>query len=187
MSQNDAEKQTAVFGGGCFWCTEAVFKDLRGVMSVMPGYAGGQKENPIYEEVCSGKTGHAEVIKIEFDPARIRYDDLLTVFFATHDPTTPDRQGNDVGTQYRSLILYTTEDQKNKAENFIRALNASGAQGPPVVTEVKPLETFYEAEQEHRGYYEKNRSQPYCRLVIHPKLEKVRKEFAALLKSHGSS
>ncbi|MBI2640712.1 MAG: peptide-methionine (S)-S-oxide reductase MsrA [Candidatus Sungbacteria bacterium] len=178
-------KEIAVFGGGCFWCTEAVFGELRGVISVMPGYAGGTKTNPTYEEVCSGKTGHAEVIKIEYDPGRIKFTDLLTVFFATHDPSTPNRQGNDVGTQYRSIILYTNTEQKKQAEEFIKKLNESSPEGKPIVTEIKPLEKFYEAEEYHREYYKKNSAQPYCQIVINPKLEKLQKEFADLLKSHA--
>lgn len=179
------QKQIAVFGGGCFWCTEAVFNGLRGVLSVMPGYAGGTMPDPTYERVCGGATGHAEVIKIEYDPAQIKYEDLLTVFFATHDSTTPNRQGNDVGTQYRSIILFTTEEQKQKAEEFIAALNASAKEGSPVITEVQPLDIFYEAENYHRDYYAQNKDQPYCQLVIQPKLQKVQEKFAALLKSHG--
>lgn len=178
-------KETAVFGGGCFWCTEAVFKELRGVLSVLPGYAGGHTEHPTYTQVCGGNTGHAEVIKIEYDPAQIKYEDLLTVFFAAHDSTTLNRQGNDVGTRYRSIILYTSEEQKQKAEDFIVGLNASAKEGSPVVTEVKPLEKFYEAENYHRDYYAQNKDQPYCQIVIQPKLEKVQKKFAALLKAHG--
>lgn len=178
-------KEIAVFGGGCFWCTEAVFGELRGVISVMPGYAGGTKTNPTYEEVCSGKTGHAEVIKIEYDPGRIKFTDLLTVFFATHDPSTPNRQGNDVGTQYRSIILYTNTEQKKQAEEFIKKLNESSPEGKPIVTEIKPLEKFYEAEEYHREYYKKNSAQPYCQIVINPNLEKLQKEFADLLKSHA--
>ena len=179
--------EIVVFGGGCFWCTEAVFKMLKGVMSVMSGYAGGDAPNPTYEQVCSGDTGHAEVIKIEFDPAEISFRDLLTVFFATHDPTTLNRQGSDVGTQYRSIIFYTSEAQKIEAENFVKEIDSSHSGGAPVVTEVKPLENFYEAEDYHRDYYAKNREKSYCQLVINPKLEKVQKEFAELLKSKRSS
>jgi peptide-methionine (S)-S-oxide reductase len=183
-------KEIAVFGGGCFWCTEAVFSNLRGVISVMPGYAGGAPapggKAPTYEEVCDGRTGHAEVIKITFDPAQISFDQLLTVFFATHDPTTRNRQGNDVGTQYRSTILYADEGQKNAAEAFIKKLDASDPNGKPVVTEVKPLDTFYEAEDYHREYFKNNPAQPYCQLVIEPKVEKLQKEFAELLKTHGT-
>ncbi len=167
--------EIAVFGGGCFWCTEAVYQELRGVISVMPGYAGGTKENPTYEEVSSGNTGHAEVIKIEYDPLQISFRDLLTVFFATHDPTQLNRQGNDVGTQYRSIILTTTEEQKNEAEAFIKEL------GSDVVTELKPLQKFYEAEKYHQNYYRQNSAEPYCQIVISPKLAKLQKDFERLL------
>lgn len=169
----------AVFGGGCFWCTEAVYGELKGVISVMPGYAGGETKNPTYEQVCSGNTGHAEVIKIEYDPEKISYSDLLTVFFATHDPTTLNRQGGDIGTQYRSIILYSDENQKSESEVFIAKLNETGEK---VTTELKPLELFYEAEDYHRQYYLKNSSAPYCQLVINPKLEKLKDKFYSLLK-----
>ena len=179
-----SKTETAVFGGGCFWCTEAVFQSLRGVISVMPGYAGGTVPDPSYEAVCTGKTGHAEVIKIEFDPGQISFNDLLTVFFATHDPTTLNRQGNDVGTQYRSIILYTGEAQRQAAEAFIKKLASSDPGGKPVVTEIKPLEKFYEAEDYHRNYFKNNRAQPYCEVIIEPKVQKLEKEFAALLAAH---
>lgn len=176
--------EIAVFGGGCFWCTEAVFKELRGVVAVMPGYAGGPAERSgiTYSQVSTGTTGHAEVIRIAYDPAQVSYEILLTVFFATHDPTTLNRQGADVGTQYRSIVLYTTEEQKRVAETFIAELNISSKQGTPIVTEVKPLDHFYEAESYHRNYYAKNFDQPYCQVVINPKLKKVREKFAELLK-----
>ncbi len=178
----DAAHEIAVFGGGCFWCTEAVFKMFRGVRAVTPGYAGGADGRPTYEEVSRGTTGHAEVVRIEYDPSLISYETLLTVFFATHDPTTPDRQGNDVGTQYRSVILYSSDAQRVAAERRIAQINASADAGNPVVTEVAPLEKFYEAEAYHRDYYARNASAPYCQLVINPKLEKVQREFAALVK-----
>lgn len=174
--------ETAVFGGGCFWCTEAVFKMIKGVISVMPGYAGGTKPNPTYEEVCSGKTGHAEGVRIEYDPKQVAYRTLLTIFFASHDPTTMNRQGPDVGTQYRSVIFHTTEAQKKEAVDFIKELNESSKEGNMIVTEVKPLDKFYEAENYHRDYFAKNPGNPYCEVVINPKLQKVRKEFAELLK-----
>lgn len=180
----DRKIEIAVFGGGCFWCTEAVFHELRGVISVMPGYAGGHTANPTYEEVNAGTTGHAEVARVEFDPAAISYHDLLTVFFATHDPTTLNRQGADVGPQYRSIILYTTEEQKRVAEARIAELNASAPGGNPVVTEVNPLRVFYNAEHYHQKYFQHHTSEPYCQLVIAPKVQKVQKEFAALLKLH---
>lgn len=172
--------QVAVFGGGCFWCTEAVFEMLRGVLSVAPGYAGGTTKNPTYEDVCSGETGHAEVIRIEFDPSMISYDDLLTVFFASHDPTTLNRQGNDIGTAYRSIILTTSEEQKEQADAVIKKLNEDGKR---VVTEVAPLETFYEAEAYHHHYFQTHPDQAYCQLVINPKYEKVKEKFQSLIKS----
>lgn len=177
--------QIAVFGGGCFWCTEAIFKTLYGVQSVMPGYAGGPSnlrgQAPTYKEVSSGETGHAEVTRIEYDPAKISFRTLLTVFFATHDPTTLNRQGDDTGTQYRSIILYTTPGQKEEAEKFIREVEESSTEGGRVVTEVKPLNKFYEAENYHRDYFARNQDQAYCQLVISPKVAKVQKEFAELL------
>jgi peptide-methionine (S)-S-oxide reductase len=184
---NDPKSAVAVFGGGCFWCTEAVFDELRGVKSVVSGYAGGSTKNPTYEEVCGGRTGHAEVIKIEFDPEEIAFKDLLTVFFATHDPTTLNRQGNDVGTQYRSAIFYADEEQKREAEAFIKELNDSKAFGKPVVTTLEPLGEFYEAEDYHQKYYANNPYQPYCQYMIPPKLNKLHKQFSALLKSHGKT
>lgn len=179
----DSKKEIAIFGGGCFWCTEAVFKMLKGVISVMPGYAGGAMENPSYEDVSSGATGHAEVIRIEYDPVQISFETLLTVFFATHDPTTPNRQGADVGTQYRSIIFYTSEEQKTEAEKFIEMLNQLSNKGGTIVTEVKPLEKFFDAEEYHKDYYAKNPLQPYCEVVINPKLRKVQEKFATLLNS----
>lgn len=171
--------KTAVFAGGCFWCTEAVFEDLKGVLAVMPGYTGGTKPRPTYEEVCAGATGHAEAIKIDYDPAAISYHDLLTVFFASHDPTQLNRQGNDVGTQYRSAVFYADESQKKEAEDFIRELNA---EGPQAVTAVEPLGEFYPAEDYHRQFYLKNTGAPYCELVINPKLQKLHAEYSRLLK-----
>jgi peptide-methionine (S)-S-oxide reductase len=179
------QHQVAVFGGGCFWCTEAVFDELRGVSSVMPGYAGGNVDNPSYEQVCSGLTGHAEVIRIDYDPALITYTDLLTVFFATHDPTTLNRQGSDVGTQYRSAIFYADEQQKWEAESFVRELNESKSFTKPIVTTMEPLGMFYPAE-DHHNYYARNPYQPYCQVTIPPKLEKLRKRFAELLKSRAA-
>jgi peptide-methionine (S)-S-oxide reductase len=179
------KKKVAVFGGGCFWCTEAVFDELRGVISVVSGYAGGDVKNPTYEQVCGGRTGHAEVIRIEFDPDQIAFRDLLTVFFATHDPTTLNRQGNDVGTQYRSAILYADDEQKHEAESFIKELQAAGAFSKPIVTTLEPLTDFYEAEDYHQKYYANNPYQPYCQVMIPPKLNKLHKQFAELLKSHG--
>ena len=180
MNQNT---EIAVFGGGCFWCTEAVFEQLDGVTSVLPGFAGGNVKNPTYRQVCTGKTGHAEVVRVEYDPARVAYRDLLTVFFATHDPTSLNRQGADVGTEYRSAIFFTTEDQKRQAEAFIAELNGSDSRGNPIVTEVTPLDAFYEAEDYHREYFRNNASLPYCQFVIAPKLTKLHKNFSDLLKS----
>jgi peptide-methionine (S)-S-oxide reductase len=174
--------QTALFGGGCFWCTEAIFEELRGVISVMPGYTGGTVKNPTYEQVCSGTTGHAEAAKLSFDPAQISYRDLLTVFFATHDPTTRNRQGNDIGTQYRSSIFYTSEEQKAEALAFIKQLEVSDPGGRAIVTEVTPAGAFYDAEDYHRQYFKNNAGAPYCQVIIEPKVEHLQKEFAALLK-----
>ena len=173
--------ETAIFGGGCFWCTEAVFKMLRGVTSVGPGYAGGTVPNPTYDQVSSGTTGHAECIKIEFDPAQISYRDLLTVFFGSHDPTTRNRQGNDEGTQYRSVIFFTTPEQEKVAKEFIAEINTSNEHGALIVTELEPLDVIYDAENYHKDYYANNNSNMYCELVINPKLEKVQKQFAELL------
>ena len=181
--------EIAIFGGGCFWCTEAVFKELRGVVSVMPGYAGGTVPNPTYEQVSTGKTGHAEATRIEFDPSQISFHDLLTVFFATHDPTTLNRQGADVGTQYRSAVFYTNDAQRDAAQAFIKQLDESDPKGRPVVTEVTPLsdDKFYQAESYHKDYFEKNRNQAYCQLVIEPKVEKLQQKFADLLKTHSKA
>ena len=174
--------QTIVFGGGCFWCTEAVFRDLKGVMSVEPGYAGGTVPNPSYEAVCTGRTGHAEVIKIVYDPAQVQLRDLMTVFFATHDPSTLNRQGADVGTQYRSAIFYTTPEQKAEAVAMIAEIDASTMEGGKVVTEVTPLDTFYPAEDYHKNYFASHPDQAYCQIVINPTVAKVQKQFAELLK-----
>jgi peptide-methionine (S)-S-oxide reductase len=183
MNSKNNVLETAVFGGGCFWCTEAVFATLKGVVSVLPGYAGGKKSKPSYEEVSGGGTGHAEVIQIQYDPSVISFGDLLAVFFHVHDPTQMNRQGNDVGTQYRSVIFYTTDVQKQEAEMLITELTASKAYDKPIVTEVKSLEHFYPAEEYHRDYYKRNSDAPYCELVIVPKLEKLQKRFAGLMKA----
>ena len=175
--------ETIVFGGGCFWCTEAVFEMLKGVISVEPGYAGGTTPDPTYEAICTGKTGHAEVIKIVYDPALIRLEDLFTVFFATHDPSTLNRQGNDVGTQYRSAVFYTTPAQKEAAEKFIADIDASSTEGGKVVTEVTSLDKFYPAEEYHKNYFARNPDRAYCQIVVNPKVEKVQAKFAELLKS----
>ena len=177
----DSKLQTAVFAGGCFWCTEAVFQKLRGVKSVLPGYAGGTVDNPTYEQVSSGNSGHAEVIKFEYDPEVISYQDLLAVFFATHDPTTLNRQGGDVGTQYRSAIFYSTEQEKQAAQDFIHKLTTDGVFPDPIVTTLEPLTKFYEAEDYHKNYYERNQGAAYCQVVINPKLKKLKEKFASLI------
>jgi len=173
--------ETAVFAGGCFWCTEAVFQKLRGVKSVLPGYAGGHVANPTYEQVAMGRTGHAEAIKFEYDPAVISYNDLLQVFFATHDPTTLNRQAYDVGEEYRSLILYSNEQQKQEAEKFVQTLTDDKVYDAPIVTEIKPLDAFYPAADYHRNFYLNNRDMPYCQIIINPKLKKLKEHFASLL------
>lgn len=178
MNKNNEQ---AVFGGGCFWCTEAVFKMLKGVMEVYPGYAGGHTKNPTYLEVCSGKTGHVEVVSMLYDSELISFESLMTVFFGSHDPTTMNRQGNDVGTQYRSVIFYTTQEQKQKAEDFIKNINKTKS-GDKIVTEVEPLTNYFRAENYNKDYFDNNKNVPYCQLVINPKLEKVQKDFAELLK-----
>ncbi|QSG15458.1 peptide-methionine (S)-S-oxide reductase MsrA [Halapricum desulfuricans] len=172
--------ETATLGGGCFWCIEAALKELRGVESVTSGYAGGDVPNPSYEAVCSGSTGHAEVVQVEYDPETISYLELLEVFFKVHDPTTKDRQGPDVGSQYRSIVLYHDDEQRRQVEGFIERLNEEVYDGG-IVTEVQPIETFYEAEEYHQDYYEKNPADGYCQVQIEPKVKKVREEFAALL------
>jgi peptide-methionine (S)-S-oxide reductase len=184
---SNEKTEVAVFGGGCFWCTEAVFDELRGVRSVVSGYAGGKTKNPTYEQVCMGTSGHAEVIKIEFDPAEVSFRDLMTVFFATHDPTTLNRQGNDAGTQYRSAILYANDQQKQEAAAFIKELDEAKTFRSPIVTTIEPLAEFYPAEDYHQKYYANNPYQPYCQYTIPPKLSKLHKQFAQLLKSHGEA
>jgi peptide-methionine (S)-S-oxide reductase len=175
-------KQLATLGGGCFWCLEAVFEQLKGVERVVSGYAGGSAGEADYKTVCSGRTGHAEVVQVTFNPAVISYRDLLDVFFGTHDPTTLNRQGADVGTQYRSVIFYHSTEQKEAAEAAISELDASKVWAGPVVTRVVPLETFYPAEDYHQWYYRENPEQPYCVAVVGPKAAKARKVFARLLK-----
>jgi len=177
-----AQRETATLAGGCFWCLEAAFQDLKGVEKVQSGYAGGHIANPSYEQVCTGTTGHAEVVQITFDPTVVSFDDLLHVFFTIHDPTTLNRQGEDVGTQYRSAIFYHTPEQKATAERVIRELAAEKVWDDPVVTELKPLDAFYPAEQYHRDYYRRNPNQGYCRAVIAPKVAKVRKLYFDKLK-----
>lgn len=173
---------TATFGAGCFWCVEAVFQELDGVMSVSSGYMGGAVKNPTYKEVCTGQTGHAEVARIIYDPAKISFADLLEVFWKTHDPTTLNRQGADVGTQYRSVVFYHSEEQKIEAESYKKKLDQSGAWDKPLVTEISPAEIFYEAEEYHQNYYTQNGDASYCQFVIRPKMDKFRKAFADKLK-----
>ncbi len=172
------QAQQATLGGGCFWCLEAVYQELDGVTKIVSGYAGGHVANPTYEAVCSGRTGHAEVVQVTFDPSRVTYREILEVFFAIHDPTTPDAQGNDTGPQYRSIILWHDEEQKRVAESVIAELTAEGAYADPIITEVAPLTEFYPAELHHQDYYRQHRMQPYCAFVISPKLAKFRAKFA---------
>jgi peptide-methionine (S)-S-oxide reductase len=179
-AQHDHE--TATLGGGCFWCLEAVYKDLKGVERVVSGYAGGQALNPTYEQVCGGRTGHAEVVQITYDPAVVSYRDLLDVFFTIHDPTTKDRQGADVGPQYRSIILYHSPEQKADAERAIAEQGEKGIWSAAIVTEVVPLEKFWPGEDYHQDYFEQNPRQRYCQIVIAPKVAKFRKEHLARLK-----
>ena len=179
------EKQEAVatFGAGCFWCVEAQYQQLDGVSKVESGYMGGHTDNPTYKQVCTGATGHAEVCNIYYDPSKISYDELLAAFWIAHDPTTLNRQGNDVGTQYRSAIFYHTPEQKQKAEEYKKKLNDEKAFNDPVVTEISPAVTFYKAEDYHQNYYNDNGSQPYCMFVVKPKLDKFKKVFADKLKT----
>ncbi|PIQ23822.1 peptide-methionine (S)-S-oxide reductase [bacterium (Candidatus Blackallbacteria) CG17_big_fil_post_rev_8_21_14_2_50_48_46] len=174
--------ETATFGAGCFWCVEAVFQRLQGVLSLVSGYTGGQTSNPTYEQVCSGQTGHAEVIQIVYDPALVSFADLLEVFWHTHDPTTLNRQGNDVGSQYRSAIFYGSEEQKKIAEVSLQATEASKLWPKPIVTEIVPLGVFYPAEDYHQNYYSNNPNQPYCSFAIPPKLRKLEQKFGDRLK-----
>ncbi len=176
------ELETITLGAGCFWCIEAVFQNLKGVQSVVSGYTGGQVENPTYEQICTGTTGHAEVAQIIFDPAVISFEDLLYVFWRTHDPTTLNRQGADLGTQYRSAIFYDSEEQKEIAEKSKAKTGASDLWPDPIVTEISQLDKFYNAEEYHQDYYKLNPNQPYCRLVIDPKIRKLKKEFSNKLK-----
>ncbi len=173
--------ESIVVAGGCFWCTEAVFSELRGVRAVVPGYAGGTVPNPSYEDVCTGRTGHAEAVEVTFDPATVSLHDLLVVFFTTHDPTTRDRQGPDVGTQYRSAVFYRTPAQKAVAEEVVREIAHERLYSRPVVTELAPLNAFYPAEEYHRAYYRRNPERAYCQAVIAPKLAKFRQAHAARL------
>lgn len=190
MVQTDATVATgthevATLGGGCFWCLEAVFDGLRGVHSVESGYMGGHSANPAYEEVCGGRTGHAEVVRVIFDPAIVTFREILEVFFVIHDPTTPNRQGNDVGTQYRSVIFYHTLEQKTVAEQVMARLAAAKLWPDPIVTEIAPATAFYAAEDYHQEYFARNPYQPYCQFVVAPKVAKFRKHFLDKLKKTG--
>jgi methionine-S-sulfoxide reductase len=187
MSQttsNSSPKETITLGGGCFWCTEAVFEDLKGVEKVESGYSGGTVANPTYEQVCTGKTGHAEVSQITFDPKVISLKDILGVFFTVHNPTTLNRQGNDVGTQYRSVIFYRNAEQKAAAQQAIKDIAAANIWNGPIVTEVTPFKAFYKAEDYHQEYFRLHGSQPYCQVVIAPKVAKFREHFRSLLKDN---
>ncbi|RPD45949.1 peptide-methionine (S)-S-oxide reductase [Hymenobacter sediminis] len=179
--------EQATFGAGCFWCVEAVFQDLNGVEKVVSGYTGGRIANPTYKEVCSGLTGHAEVAQITYDPSKITFKELLEVFWKTHDPTTLNRQGADVGTQYRSAIFYHNDEQKRLSEEYKKKLNDAHAFPNPVVTEIVPLGKFYAAENYHQNYYNQNSQQPYCQFVVKPKIDKVRQVFADKLKAEAKA
>jgi len=181
-SDSATKLEKATFGGGCFWCLEAVYRELKGVHSVVSGYSGGSTDNPTYQEVCTGLTGHAEVIQIEYDPQQISYADLLEVFWKTHDPTTLNRQGADVGTQYRSVVFYHNDAQRQLAEQYKKKLDQSGAFSGPIVTEISPFKKFFAAEDYHQDYFRRNGRQPYCQVVIQPKLEKFRQVFQDKLK-----
>ncbi len=173
---------TAILGAGCFWCTEAAFQQIKGVKQVISGYAGGNRENPTYEQVCGGKTGHAEVGKIVFDPEEVSYEEILEVYFSIHDPTSLNRQGADIGEQYRSVIFYMTSEQERIAREMVKKLDESHMYNKPIVTAIEPFKNFYEAEDYHRNYYNKNEREPYCQLVISPKLKKLLKNYPERLK-----
>ncbi|HYA58374.1 MAG TPA: peptide-methionine (S)-S-oxide reductase MsrA [Thermoplasmata archaeon] len=175
--------EVATLGGGCFWCTEAVFSDLRGVVSVLPGYSGGTLPNPTYEAVCTGRTGHAEVVQVTFDPAQLSYHDLLGIFFTTHDPTTPNRQGHDVGPQYRSVVFAHSPAQRATAEAVVRELEQAGIWRKKIVTEISPFSAFYPAEEYHRDYFRRNPEKAYCQAVIAPKVAKFRQQYQARLRA----
>lgn len=179
----EANLETATLAAGCFWCVEAVFDDLKGVEDVVSGYSGGHTANPTYRQVCEGNTGHAEVIQIKFDPSVISYKDILRVFFTVHDPTTLNRQGNDIGTQYRSAIFYHDDAQKKAAQEVIYEMTESGVYDDPIVTEVSPFEKFWPAEDYHQDYFANNPNQPYCAAVVAPKVKKFREKFVSRLKS----
>ena len=183
MDQMNSNYETAILGGGCFWCTEAVFLAVKGVISVTSGYSGGFIKNPTYKEVCNGTTGHAEVVKVTFDPSVIKYSEILNIFFNTHDPTTLNKQGGDVGTQYRSVIFYNDTQQKSEAEKIIKDLEASSKFSRPIVTAIEKLPNFYKAEDYHQNYFAKNPNEAYCNLVVRPKVEKFKKNYSEKLKN----
>ena len=182
MTIDNAKNQIATFGNGCFWCTEAIFQQVEGVVSVQSGYTGGAVENPTYKQVCNGNTGHAEVLQITYDPAKVSFSELLEVFWSTHDPTTLNRQGADAGTQYRSAVFYHDDEQKQLAEKYKKELDAAKAFDNPIVTEITAFKKFYPAEDYHQNYYKQNGEEPYCRMVIRPKVEKFQKVFKAKMK-----
>ncbi len=182
MANNNLTPAVATFAGGCFWCTEAIFKKLKGVINVMPGYTGGIMPHPSYEQVCTGTSGHVEAVQIGFDPSSVSYETLLEVFFATHDPTTLGRQGNDIGDQYRSVIFYHDDHQRQTAIQVVKELTDNKIFSRPIVTEIRPAAEFYPAEEYHRDYMAKNPNQPYCRITINPKISKLREKFISLMK-----
>jgi len=186
-NKNKLDFEVATIGGGCFWCLEAVFEQLNGVTRVISGYSGGSVSNPTYEQVCSGRTGHAEVVQITFDPRLLSYKELLQVFFSIHDPTTLNRQGHDVGSQYRSVIYFQNDDQKIQAENIMKEIEIEQVWNDPIVTEVAPLEAFYPAEEYHQEYFRNHPDQTYCQVVISPKVVKFRKQFLDRLKEQPST
>ena len=182
MNENENNTEVAILANGCFWCTEAVFQRLKGVLDVVSGYTGGAIKNPAYREICTGRTGHAEAIKVTFDPTIISFAELLEIFFSTHDPTTLNRQGNDVGTQYRSEIFYTNPEQKIIAENYIALLDKEKVFDNPIVTAISEEKPFYLAEEEHHNYYNDHKTQPYCQFIIDPKIKKLNTYFSGKLK-----
>ncbi|MBT8262371.1 MAG: peptide-methionine (S)-S-oxide reductase MsrA [Bacteroidia bacterium] len=181
----EEKREIIVLAAGCFWCTEAVFQRFEGIIEVKSGYTGGHIKNPAYREVCSGRTGHAEGVQLTFDPEKISFKTILEVFFATHDPTTLNRQGNDVGSQYRSGIFYSSEDQRQESEDFIEFLEKERIFNDKIVTEITPLDVFYEAEVNHQEYYNLNKNQPYCQFIITPKIDKIKKFYSDKLKANG--
>lgn len=186
-TNTNRKTETVTLGGGCFWCLDAVYKDLRGVDSAVSGYMGGRNANPTYREVCGGDTGHAEVVRVTFDPNEITFREILEVFFTIHDPTTLNRQGADVGTQYRSAIFYHTPEQKQTAEEVVAEFNREQVYSAPIVTELAPVAEFYEAEDYHQNYFEQNPVQPYCQAVVAPKVAKFRQKFAGRLRSNSGA